>query len=345
MKGFAKIFEVIIASIILLTSLTFFFVPSVQKSWWDDVSVQLLAQDALEATYLNGSLTRYVKDDDTTPLNNIFSSMLPRTVDFSIEVKGIPSKVIYVSCVDCSQAQIDDISAILVPKDFMYKGRNISIRVENLSLSSGSVPEDTNIIFFFDKTKIPTYQAQINLFLSKGGGIFLLSNLVQGDLNGPIGRIFNLTWSGSTSLPPRFSDVYNSSKISHFVAKYYANISGRHLQNVENEGFSTFNSNGIRAGDWRDVVKSDDAKTFVRGNINMSGRAAWFSDYTRSDHNSSSTKAVDNLAKATIMWVGGERFRLDTIKKAPAPVHFKSSIFVHDEDSYTVDLTIWRVFF
>ncbi len=346
MKGFAKIFEAIIASVILLASLTFFFVPDVKQSGWDDASLQVLAQDTLEGIYLNGTLPRYVKEDNYTPLNALISSILPKTVDFSIDVEGLPNKIIYISCVDCSQVQLDDLSAILTPKDFAYKGQNISIRVENLSLGTSPINENTNTIFFFDKNKISTYSNQINGFLNASGSVFLFGDLTQSDVNGTIADIFNLSWAGNTGQPGVFDDVYNSSKISHNAARYFANLSGRHLANVENEDFVAFIPSGVAAGnDNRDIIRTDNGRTYARGNHKNKGRAVWFGDYNRANHSSNNTLEVDRLMKSTIMWASGEKFKLDLVKKTPAPIHFKSSIFVNDEDTYIVELTIWRVFF
>lgn len=349
MKGFVKILEAIIASIILLASLTFFFIPNVQKSGWDDVALNVLAHDALETAYLNGTISRFVKSDDTTPLIDSISSMLPQTVDFSIEVNGLPNKIILIACVDCPQSganSADDLSSILFPNEFTYKRQNISIRVGTINLATENIPDNTNILFFFDKTKISTYQTKINDFLNKGGSVFLLSEIIQTDVNGPIGSIFNLGWVGITSLPGKFDDVNDAKKVSHFVARYYANISTRHLQNVQSETFTVFKPSGVTASnDNNNVVKSDDGRAYVRTNYTNNGRSVWFSEYTRSDHNNPNTKAIDNLTKASIMWASGERFKLDKIKKMPAPVNFRSSLFVVDEDTYLVELIVWRIFF
>ena len=43
---------------------------------------------------------------------------------------------------------------------------------------------------------------------------------------------------------------------------------------------------------------------------NNKGRFIWFSDYTRLS-GTNSTKNMDNLLKATIMWASGERFSMD----------------------------------
>ncbi|KHO47575.1 MAG: hypothetical protein QT00_C0002G0229 [archaeon GW2011_AR5] len=355
MKGFAKIFEAIVASIILLASLTFFFTPNVQKSEWDSTSLQIMAEDALESAYLNGTLARFVKTDNTTQLNAFFSEMLPKTVDFSIEVRGIPGKTINIACIGCSQTNLDDLSAIIANKDFTYKKKNTSINIQTLDLATQDVPEGAGILFFFDKSKIAVHQTKINDFLDTGGGVFLLSSLDSTDVgNTPIGNTFGLTWSGGTSnLQGRFEDVdggiFNSNKPSHFIARYYANISTRHLPNVQTDPFSVFVSTGIGyQADGKDIVKTPDSRSYVRSNQIGRGRTIWLNDYNRVDHTCAScgpTRDTDNLTKAGIMWVSGERSKLDMIEKTPAPVNFKSSIFVFDGDVYIVDLTIWRIFF
>jgi hypothetical protein len=218
--------------------------------------------------------------------------------------------------------------------------------VQNLSLGSSKIPEDTNILFFFDKTKISTYGMKINVFLENGGSVVLLSDLTQNDVNGTLASIFNLTWTGNTGQPGKLDDIYNASKLSHYIARYYANISVRHLANTEGDTFVAFSPTGVGVNnDNRDIIKTDNGRLYARGNINGTGRTLWFSDYNRADHSENNTRMVDRLFKSSIMWASGERFNLDLIKKTPAPVHFKSSIFVYDEDTYIVELTIWRIFF
>ncbi|MBI4174561.1 MAG: hypothetical protein HY517_02860 [Candidatus Aenigmarchaeota archaeon] len=344
-KGFAKIFEAIIASVILLASLTFFFVPDVRGSGWDETSLQLLSQDVLQSAYLNGSLARYVKTDNTTEFIAMISSMLPKTVDFSIEVKGIPNSVIYLVCADCSAGQASELTDIFNKTDFQYKNRNISIRIDDVDLLTEPLPADTNMLFFFDKAKIAQHEVKINESLAKGISVFLLSDLVQADVEGRIGKMFNLTWVGTSGQPGRFDDVLNASKVSHYAARYYANLSGKYIYDVQAESFTAFNPSGVRAeSDASDVIKTDSGRAHVRAKQGT-GRTLWFSDYNRASHQNPNTIAADRLVKSAVMWASGERFKLDLIKKNPAPVHFKSTIFVHDEDTYSVELTIWRIFF
>lgn len=346
-KGFAKIFEAIIASVIILASLTFFFVPNLQMSGWDDNTLQTLSKDALQSVYLNGSLARFVKTDNTTPLIASITDMLPKTVDFSVEVGGIANNIIYLAC-DCSESEREELVKIFNTTDFRYKSRNISIRIELINLATGTVPSSTDVLFFFDKTKITANQAKIKAFLSSGGTAFLLSDLTQGDVEGTVGSMFNLTWTGTTGSPGEFDDVYNASKLSHYVARYYANISGKYLADTEGDSFPAFNPSGVRVErDDRDIIVTGGGRLYIRGNYKVegNGRTLWVSDYSRANHNNPPTQSVDRLVKASVMWASGERFKLDTINKTAAPVHFRSSIFVFDEDPYVVDLIVWRVFF
>ncbi|HLD39501.1 MAG TPA: hypothetical protein VJB05_04285 [archaeon] len=351
MKGFARIFEAIIASVIILTSLTFFFVPNIKGSEWEDTTIQILAQDALESIYLNGTLTRYVNTDNKTQLNVLMSQMLPKTVDFSFEVSGTVNNIINIVCVDCTSGDVDELKAIMNPLEFDYKERKISIRVQSLTLSINAVPSDTNILFFFNKNLITTYESKINSTLSNGGSIVLLSDITQQDVQGTIGKLFNLTWSSPVSATSKFDDLYDGRKVSHNVARYYANISGKNLADISTVDFTVFHASNVKAdNDFKNIAKPAgiNSNAFVRANyniVNANGRSVWISDYTRTDHNDRFTKAIDNLTKASVMWASGEKFKLDIIKKDPAVVNFRTGILVFDKDVYVVELIVWRIYF
>lgn len=354
MKGFAKIFEAIIASIIVLVSLTFFFVPDTSKSNWDSTTLQVVADDVMQAIYLNGSLDRFVKTDNKTQLNREVASMLPKTMDFSMEVSGIPNDIIYISCVDCSTGEFtQEIIKILSPLNFQYKNRNISIRIDSLPLDNTSIPSETNILFFFDKQKIIDYHTKISTFLDSGGSIFLLSDLTQSDVQGIIGNVFNLTWAGTTSQSARFEDIFNTNKVSHYTGRYYANLTNRTFESAANVNFPVdvtgFHQNGVLANnDAKNIVVTSDLRAYARANfttLNNKRRSVWFADYNRANHDALTTKSIDNLVKSAIMWDSGERFKIDVIKKELAPVHSKTGVFVFGGDTYLVELAIWNVFF
>ncbi len=344
MKGFARIFEAIVASIILVASLTFFFILDVHETGWDNTMLQTTAQDSLYSAYRNESLMTFIKTNNKEGLNSLLSSMLPKTVEYSVRVKGVPNAVIFVACVDCTGSEESELLAILNTTEFSYGERHISIRVENISLANQAPPEETDVLFFFDKNKVNTYSAKIDRLLSAGGSAFLLADL-DGSETEYIMHIFNITPGSSGSGPAFFPYVYGGN-ISHYVAKYYANVTERYIADVAADSFSFHASFADAGNDGRDIVSG--GRAFARANYEINktkGRAVWFGDYTRSDHSLPETKRVDNLLKAAIMWVSGEDYSMDILEKNPAPVNFKSSIMIFDEDLYTIELTLWRVFY
>ncbi|HLC67652.1 MAG TPA: hypothetical protein VJI12_02095 [archaeon] len=344
-KGFARIFEAIIASIVIIASLTFFFALTPLESGWGSTSLQIISQDALQAAYLNGTIERYVQTDDKQSLNNDIGQLLPGTVDFSINVRGIPNDIIRVACVDCSSAAMNEFALILNGTEFKYNGRPISIRPETIDLASNDIKDGTNVLFFFDKTKIQTYRVKEEAFIRGGGSVFLLSNLNQTDVTGYMGGIFNLTWAGAASQNAVFYGT--TENVSHFVAKYYANITSRNLGDIA-DTFTVFGSNGVANDRKTVIVGVDGIRSYVRANYEVNrttGRAVWFSDYTRSDHSNANTAAIDRLLKATLMWASGESYSMDTAKKVAAPQHFTSEIEIFDKDSYIFEITVWRIFF
>lgn len=352
MKGFVRVFEAIVASIILIASLTFFFPDSSPPSGWDSTSLEIMAQDAIQSAYLNGTITRFVKTGDKDSLNAYFTQMLPKTVDFSITVRGIPNDIIRVACVDCSAGDLSEMQTILAPVDFNYNSRNISIRTEALAWTLNDLNEETDVLFFFDSTRVILYQSKIRNFLDSGGSVVLLSDIPnQNNLTTPIATIFNLTWqSGSSGSPGTFYDIYNSRNNSHYIAKYFASVNGTYPENIASRQFTVFHSSNINLSrDMRDAIQDNGLKfAFARavsGAYNNHGRAVWINDYTRLNHGLAATKGTDQLVKAAVMWASGESYSMDDLPKQPPPVNFKSSILVYDGDLYIFELRIWRAFF
>src|SRR3989338_4145569 len=109
--------------------------------------------------------------------------------------------------------------------------------------------------------------------------------------------MFNLSWGGLGGQQGQFDDVYNSSKLSHYAARYYAGTTVRNLENIAGETF-TFDTSGVRA-DGGMVIGGGVA--FVHGHYNSTVRTLWFSDYNRNNHASTQTRRTDNLTKVAMM--------------------------------------------
>ena len=98
MKGFIRILEAIIASIILIASLSYFFLPQSYQASWDDISSSVVVKDSIMAMEKSGKLAEYVRTNAVAALNSDLKEMMPTNIEFSAEVRDIANPIIYVQC-------------------------------------------------------------------------------------------------------------------------------------------------------------------------------------------------------------------------------------------------------
>lgn len=199
MKGFVRIFEAIIASMILLSSLTYFIFIT-KYSGWGDAQTQLQIEDSIASLGRSGLLNSYIKSNDIASINNKLRQILPKTTDFSIEVSGIPNPQIYIGCV-CTDSERSALENMLSPLNFNYKGRNIEIRVSPVSFAN--IDPKTNIIFVYGYKDLTSNRTDIDKFL-ENGTLVMLGNL-SSPLNDVMTGIFGLAWKGGTPSAPASS--------------------------------------------------------------------------------------------------------------------------------------------
>lgn len=347
--GFTKILETVIAAIIILTSLSFFFSVKVVQSGWDDSIAELRAQDAVSAGYKTGSIQDFVRNNDASGLRTYLSRLLSEATDFSVEITGIPNSVTFMGCYLCDAGELNDITGRLHPLVFTYKGRQVEIRVENVDVAN--LPEETNVLLFMEFTELENeYSARrdkIERFVADGGAVFLLDDLTETEAGSGVMRdLFSLTWntadSGLTD-NGRFRDPSNPETITYNIANYYENITGHR---AGNENFARFDTDGNNINrinvDERTVIETANKKfSFVKVNrnvINGNGRTVWFAENSRSVE-------INNLTKAAVMWASGERYRMDgPAEKRPPRGSQSSRMLIHDFDTYEFRLTTWNVF-
>ena len=85
MKGFVRILEALISSIILFTSLTYFF-TAYDYSFWNTASLRTLMQDAVSALYLGGAINDSFYSADPAGVKAALDSIMPPTTDYSAEI-------------------------------------------------------------------------------------------------------------------------------------------------------------------------------------------------------------------------------------------------------------------
>lgn len=344
MKAFIRIFEALIASLVLLSFLTYFLLPSIYSKW-GDAMLHINVEDSLAVIYKNGSVTEFIKRNDNENLTNLLRKTVSKNVDFSIEIAGIAKPYIRIGCV-CNSSEKNKLDEILSPKIFYYNNRRIEILTENGSLDDMM---DSDILFFFGyRSFSESEKIKLMNFLGMDKSIFILSDLNNEQINDAfMNEIFGLKSSSQAepSAVSKFYDSNNASKVSFRIARYFSWIGG----NVDSE----FRFNKQR--DFNNVMIDD--KTIIKappgadkfslvkvnyGMINGSGRTVWSSNYSYTDNN------INNLTKALIMWASGERLNMDTYAKniPTAKTFFKYRYFgLLDNEPFEIDLTVWKIFY
>lgn len=350
-KGIVRMLEAIIACIIILTVMSFFF-TSKFKPQIEDNLIYVQAYDALGVLNADQSLKNYVKNNDAQGLTESFSSMFPSTLGFSIQVKGTVNPEIYVAG-NCTGIEINGMRNSLQPLVFEYKKRRIEIFLSNSSIDP--IKEGSNVLLFCRYTKLSDYSHEIEEFLSSGGTVFLLADLAQNEVeDGFLNTTFNLSWSSTTAAQPGYFVTTNDPKnTSTKIFRYYDNITVESFDDVNRLEFSEFHNTNIASGSGTVVTDSTGTKSFVKVVYNLGstgkGRFVWFNGYDTSNPDANSTIIMNNLLKSSLMWASGESFSMDYPVEKQAP---ENRVQMHyfiagsgNYDPFEIVLTVWRIFF
>jgi hypothetical protein len=343
LKGFIRILEAIIASIIILAAMTFFLTPDVIKTGWDGPLIQIQSQDVLYALYKNSTLQECIRANNKTKIDAEITKFFSKSIGFSIEVNGLPNPEIYIGC-NCTDSQINDLKTMLSPLDFKYNERNISIRVANESVDN--IRNETDVLFIFGYKNLNPFRNKLSKFFERGGTVFILGDLTKAQIeDGYINDTFGLKWNSIGDPTPNgeFFDTENPGNASYKVSKYFVNISGSPKTTL----FQNFNRlpsiNHVSIDN--NTITKDQGGTFSFVKVNKglgygNGRTVWFSDFTpSSDFNTT------KLLKAGIMWASGEEYVMDPYKKTYPENYIKTKYLIFDKDAYEIRLTIWKVFY
>lgn len=233
-KGFIRIFEAIIASIILLSAFSAFLNPIKISSNWNNAVMQNQAEDVLAALYKNETLNKFIITGDFDDLYIRIKNMLPATVDFTGEIVGIPNSEIRIGCA-CSDQEYNDMMNMLSPQSFKFKQRTIEFVLKKDTLANIANDNYTDVVFMFRlpaDTEIPDVEES----LSKGKTMFALADVTSAYLasNPQTSAIFGLTWNSGGGNPSAISGFCDSNdacspddptKISFKINNYFINSS------------------------------------------------------------------------------------------------------------------------
>ena len=333
--------EAIIASVVILASLTYFFKIDLIGSQWGDVNLQTQSKDIVASLYKDNTLTDLVRNNDISGINTQLTNKFQRTIDFSVTIKGIPNAVIYVGC-NCTSGEITQLKSILgITGDskFKYKNRDIEILVRQESIEN--ITDETNVLFMFNYRNLTNVLNYLNSFMLRGGTVFVLTDLTETQVNdGIFNNIFGLSWtSGSPSVDSKFYDINNPNNVSFYIAKYFMNTSKIN----KNTTFTSFGSSSSRVASGPKTIIVDDTGIFAYAKTNSyiiegNGRTVWLANYPYTD------LKANNLTRALMMWASGEKYTMNSYKKTVPISYTESSYIIQDDDPYQFLLTVWKIF-
>ncbi len=349
MKGFVKILEAIVASVILLTSLSFFFTIA-SRSNWDDALLQTESQDIM-ASLDKSLLQGYIVANNKAAIENEIRNALPGTVGFSTTLEGVPNPEIFISCMCTEQEKLELEDKILrldktdPTRPFVrFKQRDVVIKVKNETFDN--IDPRTDIVFVLGYQDLTPYRGSIDKHLKNGGNIFMLGQVANVDLN--VQEIFGLEDAGSfsSSTPPGadFYDKGTAANTSFKIYNYFLGLGGNPTQQ-----FGAFGER-IKIDDMSIITVNGRSFAKVNYNITLGGkiirsRAAWIGNYnyfSASDNEYNTSR----LTTALILWTSGEEYSLDPVPKNVADVfqEYKYVGVMTGNEPFVVKLKVWRVF-
>lgn len=344
MKGFIKTFEAIVASIIILASLTYFFTLPPRLSGWSDALLQTEVEDSLITLYKSGDLSYFIDNNDGGGLNTRLKEMFPTVIDFSPEISGIPNPDIFISVIGDATDR-NNLKSIL-GDTIVYKNRMINIYVKEASWDD--IDPETNVVFLFGYQDLSSYVNKIETLLRNHTTIFIFGDLTQNQVNdGILNETFDLSWSdiGVPSSVGKFHDYENPNITSFRVSNYIFDS----FNQSRDADFDGFNTNSRIAINDKSIVESSDARSsFSSINEHISGdsgRTVWLAGYDFLSAGEDIDR-LKNLTRAIIMWASGERYKMDyPYEKTVPDIYSTASHIMPGEDSYEVKIIFWRILY
>jgi hypothetical protein len=341
MKGFVRILESIVASVILLSSVSFFFLPALEESKWDSTLLQTRTEDSLATLVKSGKMNEFLMVSDIRQLNDTFKSLLPENVEFSVVVKGIPSPEIRIGCLNCSDVEVNKLKNLLGLLEYNYKNRVVKI-LEPKKINFSGVDSDTDVIVSFDFEIINATPNDAANFMKSGGGLLLIGSFLEDN--------FGLEWCAVCTGPEpgEFYRFGEPDKISFKIANYYSNVSDVSVfdPNFNSENAFFFDNTGINriSVDENTIITSSDmTRSFAKVNEMPGIRTAWISTSTTGN-----LENIKNLTKSIVMWLGSDSYTLDPPYKkvSSRPLKVYEYMGVLDGfEPFKINIIMWRIIY
>jgi hypothetical protein len=344
MKGFVRILEAVISSIILLAAVSYFFIIEPQYSEWDVALIQTRAEDAMASLDNAGILKTAVSRNDSDMLYTNLSKIFPKSVNFITHIENRVYPVIYVSYIGSDVDRTRIFGSL--PIYLKFRNRTITIYVEGATIDN--IKEKTNVIFIAGMTNLPSDRAKLEKFLKNGTAVFLFSDLSSNDFAGAkdeiLKDVFGLKWSGGSTGATFFYDHNDVNKTSFVIANHFENLTGED----RTHSFTGFTLGSNRIGIDNKTIISGGQSSFVKVNYDVqdgNGRTVWFAKYNFADTDGGNIKSA---LFASLLWASSERYDFNPQGAAMPPNNvpvYEYKYLVYDQEPYSVNIKIWQVFY
>ncbi|MEM7826662.1 MAG: hypothetical protein QXQ40_00360 [Candidatus Aenigmatarchaeota archaeon] len=205
MKGFIRIIEVVIVSLVLLALLPYFFSTYIEPFEWDLVSLETQARDALIALDETGYLREFILSNNVIGLEDYLTKMLPNNAIFEVEVSGIPKSHIKIGC-NCTEEEKNRLRRMLhifTPEDkkTIFRGREIEFSIDENSGIETLLERPIDLILFFGYKNLS--KEKLEEFLDEDKALVMIADLdeMQPD------ELFNLSWKDTEN--PSIVNIFN----------------------------------------------------------------------------------------------------------------------------------------
>ncbi|MFH1420438.1 MAG: hypothetical protein ABIG30_00545 [Candidatus Aenigmatarchaeota archaeon] len=354
MKGFMRVLEAIIASVIILASLSFFFGYQVRQSGWLQSELKVEGQDALNVIERMGLMDNYMRTGSgVEEIENALKKMLSQRIDYSIEIQGAPPPVIRIACI-CTQSEYEDLRRRMYFEDdtgrFTLRGRSIRFAVDMLgSINDIATKYDTVLVLEsgFDEQE----KEKIKNLLDEGTSVMLFSDIdiIDDFLDDFLESVFGLSSADGSATSSSFYNADNADFVSAKVFYYFTDLAK--ISN-KNHVFNKIVTDSV-AVDSNTILYSS-STSGAKVNSYGSGRTVWLNYFSNDDD--PDTEKANMLLKSLILWSADDSFELipgpeltrtlpRTFFRTPYVV---ASMDVGDEEVfgfYKINLLMWYIFY
>ena len=224
MRGFIKILEAVIASLVILGALSYFSALTARESTWGSAILGVMARDAIHVVSKSGELIRAIKENNASKLEKLLENALPKSMMWKFVIIGLPKPTIRIGC-DCTDEEMRRVKEMLhiyTSEDYVinFNGRNLTFGLLQISLENYDIDElirEIDVLLLFNASVLTENEEKVKRLLASDKGVLMVADLNESQIkNSFLSWLFGLELkSGTPSDYNNFSSLNVESKSFH----------------------------------------------------------------------------------------------------------------------------------